>query len=286
MNELKNIIDQYHYLKSTDTTCVLATVVHVVGSSYRREGARMLIDAYGNMTGAISGGCLEGDALKKALLAFHKNEIVLTTYDTTNEDDAVLGAQLGCNGIIDVLFEPIDFSNEHNPIEILQWADLQQDGSTVIVHYARNELNKGTINAYNLKQGFKNPGYYSTSLNFDLQSQQNSYISINENQNSYFLNFIKPKNHLILVGAGNDAITMSNLAQALGWKVTIVDGRHTHATRQRFGDNCQIYLGNAEEVVACIQDPTYTAIALMSHNFQYDLKAMAQLIDIKNLPYI
>lgn len=67
MRELDAIIAQYDQLKSAGTGCILATVVHVVGSSYRRAGARMLIDEIGNITGAISGGCLEGDALRKAL---------------------------------------------------------------------------------------------------------------------------------------------------------------------------------------------------------------------------
>ena len=88
------------------------------------------------------------------------------------------------------------------------------------------------------------------------------------------------------MGAGNDAIIMSNLAQNLGWKVTVVDGRHTHATKERFGDSCQLYLGNAQEVVACVKFPKYTAVALMSHNFQYDLIAMSKLIDLNDLPYI
>ena len=40
---------------------VLATVVRVAGSSYRRPGARMLFPAEGPPVGFISGGCLEAD---------------------------------------------------------------------------------------------------------------------------------------------------------------------------------------------------------------------------------
>jgi xanthine/CO dehydrogenase XdhC/CoxF family maturation factor len=286
MNEINNIIDQYEILKSSGTTSVLATVVHVEGSSYRREGARMLIDEYGYMTGAISGGCLEGDALKKALLALYKNQILLTTYDTTNEDDAKLGAQLGCNGIIDVLFEPIDYTDKNNPIEILQWAESNEDGSVVIVHYSKISPNQGTINAFSPTYGFKNHDGIPSTLSLDKDIKQNTYFSDNTNQTTYFFNYLKPKNHLIIVGAGNDGIIMTNLAQNLGWKVTVVDGRHTHATKERFGDSCQIYLGNAEEVISIVKFPKYTAIALMSHNFQYDLIAMSKLINFTDLPYI
>ena len=55
MKEIKGIIRKR---KGTDTTtkAALATVVHVAGSSYRREGARMLITDDGHWTGGISGG--------------------------------------------------------------------------------------------------------------------------------------------------------------------------------------------------------------------------------------
>ena len=75
MRELDVIISKYLELKSKDIGCILATVVHVEGSSYRRAGARMLVDEFGNITGAISGGCLEGDALKKALLRWTDKRI-------------------------------------------------------------------------------------------------------------------------------------------------------------------------------------------------------------------
>ena len=64
----------------------LATVVQVQGSSYRRPGARMLVTEDGQLTGAISGGCLEGDALRKARLVMHQQKAMLVTYDTTDDD--------------------------------------------------------------------------------------------------------------------------------------------------------------------------------------------------------
>ena len=120
MRELDVIISKYEFLREKSVECVLATVVHVQGSSYRKAGARMLVDEYGNITGAISGGCLEGDALRKALHALHRQINKLVTYDTNDEDDAIIGAQLGCNGVIQVLFEPIDYLDDLNPCELLK----------------------------------------------------------------------------------------------------------------------------------------------------------------------
>ena len=288
MNEIKNIINQYQKLKQEGIRCILATVVRVEGSSYRREGARMLTDEFGNLTGAISGGCLEGDALKKALLALHKNTKKLVTYDTSDESDAVIGAQLGCNGIIKVLFEPVDYTNSNNVIEILKWVVERKEGAFVMVHITENGESFGTLNAFAKNGLWMTPPEimdisYSDS---DLLLNHSYYKNVKNDSSQVFFNFIKPKIHLVITGAGNDVVILQQLAEVLGWQVSILDGRHTHASKERFGENCQIFLGNADEVLNCIQYPQYTAVLLMSHNFQYDLKALARLITLKELPYI
>ena len=74
MKELKNIFEKYGQIKETNhTSAALVTVVRVEGSSYRRTGARMLVCDDGTWVGGISGGCLEGDALKRAKVAILKN---------------------------------------------------------------------------------------------------------------------------------------------------------------------------------------------------------------------
>ena len=99
MKEISDIIAAYTLATQTGKKTALATVVKVEGSSYRQPGARMLVTNEGDLTGAISGGCLEGDALRKALLAINQKTNKLITYDTSNEDDLEFGVQLGCNGI-------------------------------------------------------------------------------------------------------------------------------------------------------------------------------------------
>src|SRR3984893_7870397 len=107
MKEIKNILTAFQRAQADGKRCALATVVLVEGSSYRRAGARMLVTEDGQLTGAISGGCLEGDALRKARLVMAQNKPMLVTYDTTDDDDAKFGVGLGCNGIIHILIEPI-----------------------------------------------------------------------------------------------------------------------------------------------------------------------------------
>lgn len=107
MKELQDIVQAFAAAQRAGQQTALATVVQVEGSSYRRPGARMLVTEAGQLTGAISGGCLEGDALRKARQVMAQQKSRLVTYDTSDEDDAQLGVGLGCNGIIHILIEPI-----------------------------------------------------------------------------------------------------------------------------------------------------------------------------------
>lgn len=85
----------------------LATIVRVKGSTYRREGAKMLLGPGGAQVGAISGGCLEADLGTVAEEVVASGRPRLLRYDMTADDDAVWGLGLGCNGAIDVLVEPL-----------------------------------------------------------------------------------------------------------------------------------------------------------------------------------
>src|ERR1700742_3583216 len=120
MKEIGDIIRAFDIAQSEGKRSALATVVQVEGSSYRRPGARMLVTEDGQLTGAISGGCLEGDALRKAMFAINQQQNKLVTYDTTDEDDVQFGLQLGCNGIVHILFEPIDDAKEYHAIRLLR----------------------------------------------------------------------------------------------------------------------------------------------------------------------
>jgi xanthine dehydrogenase accessory factor len=67
----------------------------------------MLIDQHGNWWGGISGGCLEGDLLKKAQLAMRQQSIKNISYDTRGDDPFQLGIGLGCQGLIEIIIDPI-----------------------------------------------------------------------------------------------------------------------------------------------------------------------------------
>lgn len=108
MHEITRTIAAVKRLLEQGKGGVLITVVATRGSTYRRRGARVVISEEGEITGAISGGCLERDVVERVRSWIADPTPRLLTYDSTNAADIVFGMGLGCRGEIDVLAEPFD----------------------------------------------------------------------------------------------------------------------------------------------------------------------------------
>jgi xanthine/CO dehydrogenase XdhC/CoxF family maturation factor len=84
----------------------LATVVKAVGSSPRRMGAKMAVSGSGEMSGSVSGGCVEADVVMHALEVLDSGEPRLIQYGISDEQAFDVG--LACGGMIDVYIEPLE----------------------------------------------------------------------------------------------------------------------------------------------------------------------------------
>jgi xanthine/CO dehydrogenase XdhC/CoxF family maturation factor len=296
MKEIIDIINAFDKARDEGKNTALATVVHVEGSSYRKEGARMLITEDGELTGAISGGCLEGDALRKALFVMQEKKAKLVVYDTSNEDDVEVGYQLGCNGIIQVLIEPINNDDLVNPISLLKEAIANRSKAIIVTVFSlkNNSSQKGTCLL--LKEGGTimetiHDKSLLDKLTVDVSTAlQNSQSSIrkyvyDDNELTAFINTLKPQVTLVLVGAGNDAMPLVKMGEVIGWKVVVVDGRANYANKKRFSSGCQVMVSKAEEIFSSIEIDEQTMFVLMTHNYNYDLAVLRQLV-LLNARYI
>ena len=296
MKEIRDIISAFDKAQSEGKQTALATVVHVEGSSYRRQGARMLIVEDGELTGAISGGCLEGDTLRKALFVMQEKKAKLVVYDTSNEDDVEVGYQLGCNGVIQVLIEPINTDEINHPIFLLKEALSTRNDAIVVTLFSLNRTasQKGTCLL------LKENGTILQAINDDhlvnivvddakkaLQHNQSSiknYVYA-EKELTAFVNIIKPQIKLVIIGAGNDALPLVKIGELMGWKVTVADGRANYANTKRFASGCQVIVSKPEQIFSNIDVDDQTVFVLMTHNYNYDLAMLRELI-FRSVRYI
>jgi len=298
MSELQRLLTAYDKQHNSQKPCALATVTEVEGSSYRRPGARMLVTDDGHLTGSISGGCLEGDALRRArrVMLTGKSEIIV--YDSTDlEEDLQHGAQLGCEGTIHILLESVDYSDTNNPVELLRKTS-RQDNAVVLITIlsAKNSIQdlvgKRFLITNNKEQQMNLTGNSSADqlilndaleiLSSDQSLTQN--YSVGQETARIFLEVILPAPQLTVYGAGNDAQYLVRMAVGLGWRVHVIDGRPPQATVQRFPEAESVQIVKLSDLEKQQFSPGYAV--LMSHNYHYDFAVLKQLASFKPVNYI
>lgn len=290
MKEINRILAVYHQIDLTQRNVALATVVYVEGSAYRRPGARMLVTDDGRWEGAISGGCLEGDALRKARQVMRDGQPRLVRYDTMDDDASSLGVGLGCNGIIDVLIEPIDPTDPVNPIALLEDFAQQRDRrviATVFRSTSVPDLRPG--------QRFVRTGLAPDAVPDWLEPAMAHVMASGKTQSLTFdraggdvdilLERIDPGIELVIFGAGYDTIPLTRLATEMGWQVTITEDCIAHLSPKRFPAATCVLYADAEAVTDKITISDRTAAVLMSHNYTYDLAVLTRLVKT-SIPYI
>ena len=119
MRDLQEILDRLRDAPP-DAALALATIVRVAGSSYRREGARLLIEPDGRLTGMLSAGCLERDLAAQARAIVGSGAARAIEYDLTEEGEAIWGTGTGCSGHVTLLVEPLDTAGRARWIERLE----------------------------------------------------------------------------------------------------------------------------------------------------------------------
>jgi xanthine/CO dehydrogenase XdhC/CoxF family maturation factor len=286
MNEIRKIVHLFKSLNLHENRVALATVVKVHGSAYRRPGARMLITESGQWIGTISGGCLEGDALKQAVLCISENKPMLVTYDTRDESAAKVGANLGCNGIIDVLLEPIDRQSDIIHFLMSYVDDNVQKGHAVIFkgderevgrHFYSSELNDNSTLTHIINEGINKA--ISTGTSFIKEEQ------IDDMTFEVFYETLKPNIHLILFGSGLDSYPIIKIAKILGWDVTVTSDSYSITAKENFECADKIIYCDRDEILDHIKIDNRTYCLLISHNFKYDYHVMKSLIQT-DTPYI
>ncbi|MBD1366740.1 XdhC family protein [Mucilaginibacter sp. ZT4R22] len=295
MKELIDIVAAYDIAAKQGKKTALAIVVQVEGSAYRRAGARMLITEDGQLTGAISGGCLEGDALRKARLVILQQEPMLVTYDTTDDDDAKLGVGLGCNGIIHILIEPIN-EEPNNPISFLKTVIASRKNAVLVTLFSvedRKAPQPGTCLCLTesglLLNGLENSAHHAQIIIDAKRVMENgkSETKLYDGAMPYtaFVEFIKPLFSLVIIGAGNDAVPLAKFASVLGWDTTVIDGRPNYALPERFPSAQKVIVAKPEQVLSHISINEHTAFVLMTHNYNYELALLKELLPLQ-LNYI
>jgi len=256
MKEIFAILDQLD--RAPDAPHALATLVSVEGSSYRRVGARLLINPAGASLGSISGGCLENDVIDRAREVLADGLAQLAVYNTTDENDLVWGTGTGCNGIVRILIERL--------LPQPAWAKTLRQNLA-----AREPTRLGVV--WQCTDAAMLGTHELAGLTGRLPAA--AVVLADE---------VLPPLRLLIFGAGDDAQPLAHLAKALGWTVHVADARPAFAHATRFPGSDKVAVTRPPEAAACPVD-SLTAAVIMTHRYHDDLELLRVLLP-RDLPYV
>lgn len=280
MKELGDILRLWDLARAAGEEAVLATVVKTRGSSYRNPGARFLVTASGRRAGAVSGGCLEDDLAKKAFW-FTEHGRTVRKYETTPDGEiATSGYGLGCNGTIYVLLERLTVENPPT-IDLIR-SVLSERRCAAVAHPTKAEraCEYLTIDA----SGRVSHAVTNHSARVYLESEAwaalrqfgSRTVSLPEGE-EFFVEVVTPVPHLLIFGAGSDAVPLARIGKLLGWQVSIFDSRAHYIRRDQFPDADAVALRPAGESGANLSIDPWTVAVLMSHSYAQDLGNLREL---------
>jgi xanthine/CO dehydrogenase XdhC/CoxF family maturation factor len=250
---------------------VLATIVATAGSTYRKAGARMLIESDGRLTGLLSGGCFEQDLAEHARTTLAGGTGRIVEYDLRTADDVVYGIGAGCEGAMRVLLEPlIPGGALHTGLARSVTALASgADGALAMVH--------GGADA-----PFGTRVFPSERLDEPLAQACRTAIEtgrsdhFNEADREVWIEYLAPPPRILICGAGPDVVPLLRVLRLVGFCVTIADHRPAYADPERLA-GATLSVGPAATLGDRLALDRFHAAVVMSHHLVSDEAYLAAL---------
>jgi xanthine dehydrogenase accessory factor len=258
IHELKEIIGQAVINQQKGLKNVLASVVHLDGSSYRKPGVRMLIGEDLSTIGAVSGGCVEKEIIHRASSVFADGKPKIITYDGRY--------RLGCEGILYILIEPFFIENTF----LKRFSEVIQQRETL------------KIDSFFQKDDeiFGNFGSQITFSNQETVAFSQDFSVDETTELNLFSQVLVPAFKLLIIGGEHDAVKLCKIASNLGWEIDVITSAKDPKQLADFpGANSVI--GESPETIQFTDLNENTAIVIMNHSYVQDLKYLVKLANFQ-----
>lgn len=265
---------------------VLATIIDVEGSAYRRPGAKMVIPEGGSGSGHITAGCLEDELQRIAGEVLDAGEPRIERYDLRpDSDDDVWGLGVGCNGVLDILLEPIDESYrpvteavaDDRNIGVVTVVDGDRMGARAYYHPEDGDLGGGDGFPADLADRVDEAAAELTD--------RGRADTVELDGTTVFVDGVTAPADLVVIGTGNDVAPIAEVGKQAGFRVTVVGFRGANATADRFPAADEVLSTSPARITETVDIGEDTYVVLATHNFVDDRLAVDELL-ATDVPYV
>ena len=283
------------------TPVTLATVVATFNSAPRAPGASLIVTPTGEVSGSVSGGCVEGAVYDVATQVLHDGIPRLLRYGFSDADAMEIG--LTCGGIVDIFVQRIDRASapwvgelaaavrEGRQVALATVVDhprpgalartlLVGDDGTALGHLGEQRLDRFVLeDAHGLLRSGRSG---TVSYGPDARRQ-------GEGVRVFIWSFASPP-RLIIFGAIDFAAALAEVGAFLGYRVTVCDARPVFATDARFPKADEVavewphrYLRREAEAGRV---DARTAVCVLTHDAKFDVPVLEVALRLPAVGYV
>jgi xanthine dehydrogenase accessory factor len=275
---MREVLADVERWRAAGQSIALATVVSIAGSAPRGVGATLAVSEAGEISGSVSGGCVEPAVIEEGLRAIRTGEPKLLTFGITEEQN-VEQIGLSCGGEIRVFVERLAAPTD----ELLRALAAEQPIAQAVViagtwpQFIGRRL---LVREDSSVSGSLGEPVLDTMASDDARAllrRGESGVHTHRYEAWRFEVFVGaylPPRALVIVGAGHISIPLSRLAGVLGYRVTVVDARAAFATRARLPEADELLVEWPDEALERLPISSATAVAVLTHDDKFDVPAL------------
>jgi xanthine dehydrogenase accessory factor len=285
---MREILDDIERWRHAGLHVAVARVIDVEGSGPRLPGAAMAVNSNGEVTGSVSGGCVEGAVVGEAL-AILNGDAAARIVSFGYSDDEAFAVGLTCGGTIRLFIEPLTWIDQlvdrirwAEPVALATIVDGPNTGAKAVVmpggsvdvagDLGHPELNRivhrdALAELEAGRSGIRHYGPHGQTTPEDLDSPA---VRV-------FVESWSPPPQMWIFGAVDFTAALARVAKVLGYRVTVCDAREVFATSRRFP--------MADEVVVSWPGQIFDqrgatlgprdAVCILTHDAKFDIPAVA-----------
>ena len=272
MSELLKNIESFI---SKEQRFAVATVIKTWGSAPRPVGSVMLIAEDGSMSGSVSGGCVEGAVVKHAMIVLENNKPQILDFGVTDDEAWLVG--LSCGGSISIFIEPFLSFTDAEMWKILRGC-LEKDEGCVLMTKLNQAVNEHILVLPHDIILNKKDSLETNALRA-YNERKSQIIETLDDNSTWFLNVMPPKNRLIIIGAAHITVDLVHLAHYFGFDTTVIDPRGIFATKTDFPTPPKnLFIDWPADILPDLNIDNYTYSVLLTHDPKIDDQALHILL--------
>lgn len=282
---MKELIADLDRWRAEGRRAVVARVVDIDGSGPRLPGAAMAVADDGEVSGSVSGGCVEGAVVAEALDLLDRGDRRLVSFGYS--DDEAFAVGLTCGGTVHLFLEPVDWSASEGLLDV--WRDDVRAerpvalatvvegpglGATTLVGPGRDPL--GTLGDADLDRVVARDALGELASGRTGVRHYGPHGEARERDVAVFVESWAPPPSLVIFGAVDFTAALVRVGKVLGYRVTVCDAREVFATPRRFPDADEVVVDWPHRLLERIGSTLgpRDAVCVLTHDHKFDVPAI------------